>query len=129
MGNSYLIKAFMQQANATGSKSTILKPLGWMMAICISATLTSTYFKSETYIVNIFLGFSILTMILYFTTYIYCLINDRDALRSETYSIQKMALEKGFVGDNMSGIKDFSNTNSTMIENNNSSSNVEAENE
>ena len=36
--------------------------------------------------------------------YIYLLIADRDALRSETFSLSKLAIEKGLVGDNISGL-------------------------
>ena len=41
---------------------------------------------------------------LYLGAYVYCLVTDRDALRSETYTIQKMAIEKGFVGDSLTGV-------------------------
>lgn len=43
-------------------------------------------------------------MLLYLGAYIYCLATDKDALRSETYTIQKMAIEKGFVGDSLIGV-------------------------
>ena len=103
MSDSNLIRAFLEQATAKGSKSTILKPLGWMMGICISATLTSAHFKLPEWVMYLFAGFSCITMALYLIAYLYCLVKDRDALRSETYSIQKMAIEKGFVGDDISG--------------------------
>jgi hypothetical protein len=32
------------------------------------------------------------------------MIKDRDSLRSERYSIQKLAIEKEIVGDNISGV-------------------------
>jgi len=104
MSKYNLIRAFFEQALAKGSKSTILKPLGWMMAICISATLTSAHFSLSEWIVYLFAGFSCVTMVLYLIAYVFCLAKDRDALRSETYSIQKMAIEKGFVGDDISGV-------------------------
>ena len=50
--------------------------------------------------------FIVLTLILllYVFSYLFCLFNDRDALRSERFSIQKFAIEKGVVGDNLQGI-------------------------
>ena len=45
-----------------------------------------------------------LTMLLYMGAYIHCLHTDKDALRSESYSIQKLAIQKGFVGDSTAGI-------------------------
>jgi hypothetical protein len=47
--------------------------------------------------------------VLYLAAFIFCLFNDRDALRSETYSIQKLAIEKGFVGDSSVGVLDERN--------------------
>ena len=49
----------------------------------------------------VFLTLSVLT---YLGTYLYCLFNNPDALRSETYTIRKMAIERGLIGDDVSGI-------------------------
>lgn len=103
MHNLSLIRSFLQQASAEGSRSTVLKPIGWMISICIAATLSAAYFKLEAWVVFMFAGFCGLTMLLYLFSYLYCLFKDRDALRSETYTIQKMAIEKGFVGDSTKG--------------------------
>jgi hypothetical protein len=98
-----LIRTFLEHATAQGSRSTVLKPVGWMMLICISATLSAFYLRAQLWLVIMFAVFSGLTMLLYLGTYIYCLLTDKEALRSETYSIQKMAIEKGFVGDDIIG--------------------------
>ena len=45
----------------------------------------------------------------FFFVYIYCLINDRDSLRSEKFTIQKLAIEKGIMGDDVTGIAPLSN--------------------
>ncbi len=111
-----IIKSFLAQASAKGSRSTVLKPLGWMMAICISATMTSAYFKVDSWIIYLFAVFSGLTMLTYLSGYIYCLIHTPDALRSETYSIQKMAIQKGFVGDDLSGAIELDNNQSQLID-------------
>lgn len=60
--------------------------------------------KSELWLIVLFAVFDTLTVVLYLGTYAYCLIKDKDALRSETYSIQRLALEKGVLGDSTSGI-------------------------
>ena len=99
-----MIKALLEQASTKGTKSTVLKPLGWMMLITVGSTLSSFFYKTPEWISYIFFGFTVFTMSLYLIAYIYCLIKDRDSLRSETYSIQKLAIEKGFIGDNLSGI-------------------------
>ena len=47
---------------------------------------------------------TVVTFALFVGAYIYCLFHDREALRSETYSIQKLAIEKGFLGDSVTGM-------------------------
>ncbi|PTQ64872.1 hypothetical protein C8J45_102228 [Sphingomonas sp. PP-CE-3G-477] len=37
-------------------------------------------------------------------SYIYCLHQDRDALRSESYNIEKLAIQHGVLGDSKAGI-------------------------
>lgn len=104
MADISLIRSFLQQATAQGSRSTVLKPIGWMMSICIGATLSSAYMKSPPWLTYMFAAFSSITMLLYLGAYVFCLAKDRDALRSETYTIQKLAIEKGFIGDSLSGV-------------------------
>jgi membrane protein implicated in regulation of membrane protease activity len=98
-----LIKAFLEHASAQGSRSTVLKPIGWMMPICVAGVLTSLYLGAPNWLIVMFAIFSGLTMVLYLGSYTYCLLTDKEALRSETYSIQKLAIEKGFVGDSIVG--------------------------
>jgi len=103
LSDGNLIHAFLEQASAKGSKSTILQPLGWMMAICISATFSAGLFSPVPWVTILFAVFSALTMALYLYAYLYSLYKNPDALRSESYTIQKLAIEKGFVGDDTSG--------------------------
>jgi hypothetical protein len=98
-----LVKAFLEQATEQGSRSTVLKPLGWMMAMLIAATISGFGF-CPVWVGIIFATFAALTMCLYLFAYIFFMFKDKDALRSETYSIQKLAIEKGFVGDDMHGV-------------------------
>ncbi|MGC2423442.1 MAG: hypothetical protein WA666_03695 [Nitrospirota bacterium] len=45
-----------------------------------------------------------LVLLTYLSAYIYLLFNDRDALRSEVYTLSKMAIERGLMGDNITGL-------------------------
>jgi hypothetical protein len=106
MPTFHLIRAFLDQATAQGSRSTILRPLGWLIAICASATLGAVEFKAPTWLTVLFGACAGLGVLLYLGAYIYCLATGKeDLLRSETYSIQKLAIEKGgFVGDSVAGV-------------------------
>ncbi len=99
------IKSFLDQATAQGSRSTVLRPLGWIVAICAGATLAAVKFNASNWIILLFGVAAGLGIMLYLGSYIYCLATGReDLLRSETYSIQKLAIEKGFVGDSLAGV-------------------------
>jgi hypothetical protein len=98
-----LVKGFLEQATAKGTRATVLKPIGWMMVILVSATLSSYGLSAPPWLGVLFAVFTALTMVLYLVAYVYCLFTDKDALRSETYSIQKLAIEKGFLGDDIVG--------------------------
>jgi hypothetical protein len=99
------IQGLLDQAAAQGSRSTVLRPLGWIVAICASAALAAVQFKAPTWIIVMFGVSAGLGITLYLGSYIYCLATGKeDLLRSETYSIQKLAIEKGFVGDSLAGV-------------------------
>lgn len=60
--------------------------------------------KAPQWVIMTFMIMCCVVVALYLAAYIYCLFTDRDALRSETYSIQKLAIEKGYIGDSVTGI-------------------------
>lgn len=100
------IKALLQQATEEGARSTALKSLGWLLAMFIPATLACFYWHFPDWIR---LAASIVTgviVIVYLGSYIFLLFMDRDALRSERYSLTKLAIEKGVYGDSLTGIID-----------------------
>lgn len=95
--------ANLHQALATGSRSTALKPLGWLIAIVLPSAVLSARLGSPAWLSATLGALSVATIVLYCVAYVYLLAKDRDALRSERYSIQKLAIEKGFVGDSVTG--------------------------
>lgn len=97
------IKELFQKSDSSGSKSTILKPLTWLLSIIIAGLLILVKFNSSLWMIIMFSVIMGIALIIFFFAYIYCLFTDKDALRSEKYSIQKMAIEKGLYGDNISG--------------------------
>lgn len=100
------LRDMLHQATEDGSRSTALKPVGWMTAVLTSSSIGSAYFGSPLWLTVIFGVSSALSVGLYLFAYIYLLFKDRDYLRSERYSIQKLAIEKGVLGDSSSGIID-----------------------
>lgn len=98
------IKELFERSDASGSRSTILKPLTWFLSLIIGGLILLIKLKAPNWTIILFAIIVSIAILLFFFAYIYCLFKDRDALRSEKYSIQKMAIEKGIVGDNIVGI-------------------------
>ena len=74
------------------------------MSILIIAVLGSIFVKASIWITGILLALLVLSTILYLFAYLFCLFNDRDALRSEKYTLHKMAIEHGIYGDSRIGL-------------------------
>lgn len=95
--------SFLHRAMESGSRSTVLKPLGWLIVICASSSIASFRFSAPVWMGTTFGALGAFSIILYLVAYVYFGLTDKDALRSEKYSIQKLAIQKGFIGDDMSG--------------------------
>ena len=98
-----MIKEFLQKAIVNGNKSTILLPLRWLIGLSFSATLISEFIDAPKWMIIMFAIVSGLGIILFLFTYIYSLINYPENLRSEKYTIQRMAIERGIFGDDIVG--------------------------
>jgi hypothetical protein len=100
-----LINAFLKETLTQGSRSTVLRPLAWLVGICAATVIGATEVKAASWVLWLFGVAAGVGILIYLSAFIFCLFTDReDLLRSETYSIQKLAIEKGFVGDSVSGI-------------------------
>jgi hypothetical protein len=93
-----LVKTLFQQAMTQVSRSTVLSPLGWALLIS-GGGLPLSFSVNAPKWASVLFGIAFgLAFLLYLMSYSFCLAKDRDALRSEIFSIKKMAIEKGFVG-------------------------------
>lgn len=99
-----ILAALVEHATAQ-SKSTVLKPLAWLLSICAVSILGAVRFSAPRWLMIVLAVPFCLTVLLYCGSFIFCLFTDKDALRTERYSIQKLAIERGFVGDSSVGLK------------------------
>lgn len=116
-----IIRELMQKSDASGSKSTILKPLTWFISILIGGIILLIKINSPNWLVVMFSVIMGISIIIFFFAYLYCLFTDKDAIRSEKYSIQKLAIEKGLLGDSTLGIiseNNFKSLNENIKTNN-----------
>lgn len=104
-----IIKALLSHSDASGSRSTILKPLTWLLGIILATLLAAFRFSAPAWFCYLLAGIAILAVLLFFFAYVFCLFKDRDALRSESFSLRKMEIEKGLYGDSDMGLVQRSN--------------------
>jgi len=98
-----MVQEFLQQAILKGNKSTVLKPLRWLIGLSFSATLILAVSDSATWLLIVFMSLSVISVILFIFAYVFCLLKSPENLRSEKYTIQKMAIERGIIGDDIVG--------------------------
>jgi lipopolysaccharide export LptBFGC system permease protein LptF len=103
MPGEQFIKELFSKAVVEGSKSTVLKPLGGVLGALFGLVALSAYLRFSLWLLILFVILTCISFILFLWAFVYCLIKSPESLRSEKYSIQKMAIEKGIIGDNITG--------------------------
>ena len=102
-----LFRSILQQATSHGARSTALNPLAWALAIVLSSLAFISRVTALPAWVLILLGSCAGVLVVAFLiAYFILLFKDPDALRSERFTLSKMALEKSVTGDSLVG---FSN--------------------
>lgn len=97
----------LQQALQSNSKSTVLKSLGWLIAILSSSTIAASRYGLDKWLVIMFGILDGVAILAYIGFYFFFALKDPELLRSEKYTIQKMAIQHGFIGDDISGFVKF----------------------
>jgi hypothetical protein len=121
-----LVSHLREQMHATLSRSDILKPFAWLVGILASAFCISLFTKPPEWVLVTLVLTLIAAVLLYGFASIFCLFHDRDALRSEKYSLQKMALEHNLIGDSTAGLFDPEETSQTAISGNSTVKQIES---
>ena len=99
-----LVSALQEQMNATLSRSDALKPLAWLVVILTTTAVLLVYVAAPAWLLILTACLLAGAIAQYFIAFGFCLIKDRDALRSETYSLHKIAIEHGLTGDSITGV-------------------------
>jgi hypothetical protein len=99
-----LVSLLREQMNATLSRSDVLKPFAWLIGILSAAFCISLFTKPPEWVLVALIVMLFASVCLYGYASLFCLFKDRDALRSEKYSLQKFALEHNLIGDSTAGL-------------------------
>lgn len=105
----------LHKALAKGSRSTVLNPLAWFITICATAGITSFRLRLPSWVGTMFIIYAAIGALLYLIFYgYYSFTGKEDCLRSERFSIQKMAIKAGFVGDDSTGFIRLSDSKKSL---------------
>lgn len=99
-----IVASLREQMNATLSRTDVLRSLIWPMSVLMTATIGLVFANAPGWLLIVFAAMLVANTLLYGCSFVFCLINDRDSLRSEKYSLQKMAIEHGLYGDSRIGL-------------------------
>jgi hypothetical protein len=99
-----LVSQLREQMHATLSRSDILRPIAWLIGILTTTTVLLVVAQAPEWLLFLIAGLLVAMIALYGFAYLFCLVSDRDALRSENYSLQKMAIEHNLIGDSTTGL-------------------------
>jgi hypothetical protein len=102
------ISVFLDQATTQGSRSTILRPLQWTTLLLSLALIGALKYHAPSWLLIALFIVLLLPVIALLIAFFYCLLSGKkpllEALRTEHYSIQKLAIEKSFRGDSDRGV-------------------------
>lgn len=89
-----------------GTRSTALQPLAWLSGILTSGLVVAATSSAPTWVLICIASFFGLSVSVYLIIYVHFARKNPDALRSERYTLSKMAIEKDLIGDDKSGLKE-----------------------
>jgi len=98
------IKSWLQLAQIGHSRSSITNPLQWTMVILIGAIVLISVLHLPFFVTLSLLCCLLLIVALFLWTFIYFMFKNPDVLRSEEFHLSKMKIERGWVGDNLTGL-------------------------
>lgn len=99
-----LVSTLREQMQAELSRSDVLRVLIWPILILLLIFISATYANAPSWALIAIAAFAGIFLVIYAVSFIYLLFTDRDALRSEKYSLPKMAIEHGIYGDSNIGL-------------------------
>lgn len=100
------LNSIFSRDTARKARSSALNSLQWYIGMILAALPALVIAKApEWLLICVIVGFALVGLV-FLGGFVFLLMYDRDALRSEDYSLSKLAIEKGLVGDNVAGLMD-----------------------
>lgn len=105
------VRHIFNHANSYGSRSSILSLWAWLIATLLASMTITSVFNAPKFVIIVLTILLVITLFAAMVAFFYCLFTgDTDALRSEKFNIEKLAIEKQVMGDNLTGTQSISST-------------------
>ena len=95
--------SIVDQMSSGGSKSTVLKPLFFALCFLLACIYFAVTLELPIWVMYCFLIAMLIVFVLFLIIYLVCFFKNPDLIRSEKYLIEKLAIEKQFIGDDKTG--------------------------
>jgi membrane protein implicated in regulation of membrane protease activity len=82
-----------------------MNPLGWALATVLSALVFLVWQHAPFWIAGVIVAFAAVLLLAYVGAYLFFMLKNPDALRSERFTLSKMQIEKSQIGDTLHGFK------------------------
>ena len=99
-----ILESLLRQARIGQSRSSVVNPLQWTLVILISGLLALVFAHAPEWLIRLFAYAIGLVVVLLVAAYLFFMIKNPDALRSEKFSLMKTAMEKKVLGDSLTGL-------------------------
>jgi hypothetical protein len=96
--------SLLRQGTVQGSKSTAITPLNWTVGMLVVGILGGVRAGIPSWATAVFCACLVLTVLGCLTAFAYFAFKNPDALRSERYTLTKIAIEHHLLGDDLAGI-------------------------
>jgi len=99
-----LMRELLRSSDAEGKRSTALTDLRWVFAVSVVALLVAGGFRLPAWIVTLFAVSFTLVLVAVLASHFIFLRSNPDLLRSESFTLRKMEIERGLLGDSIVGL-------------------------
>ncbi len=100
------LNSLFSQASIGQSRTSTVNPLQWAMLILLGGLAVLILVGAPAWLVILVSVLLAVVGLLFCLAFVFFSLRNPDALRSETYSLTKLAIEKGLYGDSISGLRE-----------------------
>jgi hypothetical protein len=113
-----ILTTLIQHGDQRGSRSTVLTSLGWMATLLVAGLIGSVSAHAPEWIQVFFAAMLGIDFFSFIIAYGYFALTNSESLRTEKFTLQKIAIEHGLIGDSTTGlfVPDTSNPNTVLTQ-------------